>query len=95
MAVTSQSYTIYSASATPIVIGDSITADGMTVWLHNDDGQQSHKIYVGGSGVTINNGVHLFSETTLGPIGLAPGEVLYAISDQVNGADLRVLAVRT
>lgn len=93
--IRSANYTIYSASATPIALGDSITADGMNVWLHNHDHQQTHDIYIGDASVSASTGMHIVSSGTIGPVGLAPGEVIYAISSEQNGVPLQVFATRT
>lgn len=93
--IQSKAYTIVSASATPLVIGDTVTADGMVVWVHNHDHQASHEIYLGDATVTASTGFGVDAETNVGPIGLAPGEVLYAISEEPTGVDVRVLATRT
>ena len=93
--IQSKAYTIVSASATPLVIGDTVTADGMTLWIHNHDHQASHEIYLGDATVSSSTGFHLDATLTIGPIGLAPGEVIYATSSEQDGVALRILATRT
>ena len=94
MTVRSQSYTITSASVTPINIGDSDINDGITIWLYGEYHGSSNKVAIGGSDVTMNNGLHIYHGEKFGPIGLGKGETLYAVSDAAGGLDLRVLATR-
>ena len=94
MTVRSASYTIYSASATPIVIGDTDINDGITIWLYGEYHGSNKKIAIGGSDVTLTNGIHIYAAEKFGPIGLGKGETLYAISDEATGLDLRVFATR-
>lgn len=87
----------FSVATTPVAltIGDSITADGMVLWIHNHDHQNKHEIYLGDANVTASTGFGVGGEETLGPIGLAPGETVYAISEQAGGVPVRVFATRT
>ena len=94
MAVRTAKYTITRARATPIVMGDTDINDGITIWLYGEYHGSSNKIAIGGSDVTMTNGVHIYGAEKFGPIGLGKGETLYAISDDATGLDLRVLAVR-
>jgi len=79
-------------SASPIAIPETDITTGHTVWLHNHDHQNSHEIYVGDASVSASTGFHLRDTQTLGPISLAKGEQLYAISNQAGGVLLHVLA---
>lgn len=87
----------FSIGTSPVAlsIGDSITADGMTLWIHNHDHQNKHEVYLGDVNVTASTGFGVGGEATVGPIGLIPGEVIYAISEQAGGVPIRVFATRT
>jgi hypothetical protein len=86
-----------NVTTTPVAltIGDVDINDGMTVWIHNHDHGTGHSLYIGDETVSASTGYHLPSTSSVGPIGLAKGEVVYAVSDQAGGVPLRVFATRT
>lgn len=89
------SYTITSASATALTVADADVNNGRTLWLYAEFHGSSSKIAIGGPDVTIETGLHIYHGEKFGPIGLGKDEVLYAISDDAGGLDLRVLATQT
>lgn len=91
MAVKAFSQTITTTRA-PITIADTDTVSGVTIWLYGKYHGSSSKIAIGGSDVTIANGIHLYAGEKLGPFTLQHGETMHAISDDALGLDLRVLA---
>lgn len=91
MAINSQAYTVTDAAAVALTPTDSDRTRGVRVLLYLEAHGSSHKVALGGAGVTIANGVHLYGAEKLGPLELQPGEVLYAISDSATGLDLRAL----
>lgn len=90
MAVTSQSVSV----GTTAVLVASTSDDRQTgpdVWLYGEYHGSSNKIAIGGSGVTLASGIHIYGGEKFGPIRLRNNDALYAISDAVGGLDLRVL----
>lgn len=62
------------------------------VCIHNHEHSQNKEIFIGNSGVTVDNGMHAVATAT-GEIQLLPGDDLYAITAQT-GINLRILVVR-
>jgi hypothetical protein len=62
------------------------------VCIHNHEHALGKEIFVGNSGVTAGNGMHAVSTQT-SVITLQPGDDLYAITEESNGANLRILVV--
>lgn len=59
------------------------------VVLHNHEHANNHEIYLGPSGVTTSNGLHLIHTETM-QLVVAPGDELYAVADGTN-RELHVL----
>jgi len=64
-------------TATPVQI-DGNSVHSMYLTIHNNDNTKA--LYLGGSDVTVANGLRLLKEQTL-QFTLFPGESLWAISD--------------
>jgi hypothetical protein len=61
------------------------------VCIHNHEHNQNHEIFIGGSDVTLTNGMHArATETSI--IQLLPMDELYAIAD--SSSNLRILVVK-
>lgn len=61
------------------------------VCIHNHEHNQNHEIFVGGSDVTLANGMHAVATET-GQVQLLPGDELFAVANQ--NANLRILVVK-
>jgi hypothetical protein len=61
------------------------------VCIHNHEHNQNHEIFVGGSDVTLTNGMHAVATAT-GTVQLLPMDELYAISNV--DCNLRILVVK-
>lgn len=61
------------------------------ICIHNHEHATSREIYIGGSDVTLANGMHAVATQT-GQVQLMPGDELYAISADAN--NLRILVVK-
>jgi hypothetical protein len=61
------------------------------VCIHNHEHNQNHEIFIGGSDVTLTNGMHAVATQT-GVIQLLPGDELFAIANQAS--NLRILVVK-
>ena len=90
MAIRSYKYTV---STSPMLMGvfDSDLNNGLTVWLYADSG--GHNVWLGDSGVSASSGYTLQKGVAVGPLGIGMGEQIYAVSDQANGVDVRILAI--
>ena len=90
MAIRSYKYTV---STSPMLMGvfDSDLNNGLTVWLYADAG--GHNVWLGDSGVSASTGYILQKGVAVGPLGIGKDEQLYAVSDQVAGVDVRILAI--
>lgn len=93
MAVTSQSVSITTTRTALSLDPVEDSTYGCTVWLYSENHGSSNKIAIGGSDVTIANGLHIYGGEKFGPITLGHGETLYAISDSAGGLDLRILTL--
>lgn len=62
------------------------------VCIHNHDHNQNKEIFIGGSNVTVDNGIHSVATQT-GTVMLMAGDELYAITAQT-GVNLRILVVK-
>lgn len=89
MPITTAQYTLSNVTAVKVVSAEIIQ---QTAILHNGDHQNSHIIYLGNSGVTSSNGMHLDSDSTL-TVPLDPGSDLWAISSH-NGTLLTKLVIK-
>jgi hypothetical protein len=61
------------------------------VCIHNHEHSQNREIFIGGSDVTLANGMHAVATET-GVVQLLPGDELYAIAN--NSCNLRILVVK-
>ena len=61
------------------------------VCIHNHEHSNSVEVYIGGSDVTLNNGIHAQSTLT-SQITIGPDDELYAIAD--GNAEIHVLVVK-
>lgn len=61
------------------------------VCIHNHEHQSNREIFIGGSDVTLANGMHAVATQT-GVVQLLPGDELYAIAN--NSCNLRILVVK-
>jgi hypothetical protein len=61
------------------------------VCIHNHEHNQNHEIFIGGSDVTLTNGMHAVATET-GTLQLLPMDELYAIANQ--NSNLRILVVK-
>jgi hypothetical protein len=73
-----------------LVVGASTSVQH--VCIHNHEHAASKEIFVGGSDVTVDNGMHAVATAT-GVVQLLPGDELYAITAQT-GLNLRILVVK-
>ena len=62
------------------------------VCIHNHEHALGKEIFIGNSEVTVDNGMHAVSQQT-SIIILQPGDELYAITTENNGANLRIMVV--
>lgn len=89
MPLTTSHYTLGTAVATKICSADRMP---QSVWVHNAEHAQSDEVFIGNSGVTVANGMHIHSDETLN-IVLDPGTDLWAISDTA-GSILHIMCVK-
>jgi hypothetical protein len=73
-----------------LVVGASTSVQHVCV--HNHEHALGKEIFVGGSDVTVDNGMHAVATAT-GVVQLLPGDELYAITSQT-GCNLRILVVK-
>jgi hypothetical protein len=73
-----------------LVVGSSVSVQHICV--HNHEHNQNHEVFIGGSDVTVANGMHAVATQT-SQIQLMPGDELYAITAQAN-VNLRILVVK-
>lgn len=92
MEITSESLTV-TTTRQAITATDQSDEYGTTVWLYLEAHGSSNKVAVGGSDVTIANGIHIYGAEKFGPIRIPKGETLWVVSDSATGLDLRVLAM--
>jgi hypothetical protein len=89
MPITQQHFSVGSAVAIQIVEPDNMAQH---VCIHNHEHSQNSNVFIGGSDVTINNGIHALATLT-SQITIGPGDSLWAIAD-VDDCELHVLTVR-
>lgn len=77
------------ANVRTLVVGASNSVQH--VCIHNHEHNQNHEVFVGGSDVTLANGMHAVATAT-GVVQLLPGDELYAIAN--TGCNLRILVVK-
>jgi hypothetical protein len=73
-----------------LVVGASSSVQHVCV--HNHDHNNNKEIFIGGSDVTVANGMHAVATQT-GVVQLMPGDELYAITPET-AINLRILVVR-
>jgi hypothetical protein len=88
MAIKTYSYNLLTGVRT-LVVPASVSVQH--ICIHNHEHNQNHEIYVGGSDVTLANGMHAVATET-GVLQLLPGDELYAIANQAS--NLRILVVQ-
>lgn len=86
MPVTSAQYTVTTTSMEIC----SPDRQPLKIWVHNDERDNAHDVYLGNGDVTTSNGFHLPHEETI-MIRLDPGDSLHAISNHAQGAEVHVL----
>lgn len=86
MPITSAQYTV-STTATEICAPD---IQPMKIWVHNDERDDAHDVYLGNGDVSSSTGLHLTHEQTI-MLTLDPGDSLHAISTHLQGAAVHVL----
>jgi hypothetical protein len=88
MAIKTYSYDLLEGVRT-LVVPASVSVQH--VCIHNHEHNQNHEIYVGGSDVTLANGMHSVATST-GVLQILPGDELFAIANQAS--NLRILVVK-
>lgn len=88
MPITTTHYSIGTA-ASQIVAPNAMSQH---VCIHNHEHSNNSNVYVGGSDVTVGNGIHAQSTLT-SQITIGPGDALYAVADTAD-CELHVLVVR-
>ena len=88
MPIKTAQFTLGSAVKTLIAPNDTMS---QTVCIHNHEHSQNSTIYVGGSDLTLSNGIHTRAGET-SHIQIGPGDELYAISD-TGDVEIHVLRV--
>lgn len=77
------------AGVRTLIVGASVSVQH--ICIHNHEHNQNHEIFVGGSDVTLTNGMHSVATQT-GTLQLLPGDELFAIANQAS--NIRVLVVK-
>lgn len=90
MAIRTQSLLV-TTTRQQITIADTDSMAGQRVWIYGEFHGSSNKIAIGGTDVTIANGIHVYGGEKFGPIEMASGETLHVISDSAGGLDVRVM----
>jgi len=88
MTVQTYGYTL-AANVRTLVVPASVSVQH--VCIHNHEHNQNHEIFIGGSDVTLTNGMHAVATAT-GQVQLMPGDELFAIANQ--SCNLRILVVK-
>lgn len=88
MAVTSAQVTV-STSAVALNAAETDTVGGVVLYVRNTDATNGAAL--GGSGVTAGAGFRVAAATTVGPLNLPSGELLYAIRTGAADVALDVL----
>jgi len=81
----------YSVGLTPVKI---VQGQNMSqhICIHNHEHSSNSNVFVGGSDVTINNGIHA-QATLTSQITIGPGDDLWAVADTAD-CELHVLVVK-
>ena len=88
MPIKTAQFTLGSGVKTLIAPSDTMS---QTVCIHNHEHSANSTIYVGGSDLTLSNGIHT-SSTQTSTIEIGPSDELYAISD-TGDVEIHVLRV--
>ena len=89
MSVQTYSYNLAQGVRTLVVPPNVEPQD---VCIHNHEHATGKEIFIGNSGVTVDNGMHeVAQETSI--ITLPPGDELYAISGENGTVNLRIMVV--
>lgn len=78
------------ANVRTLVVPASVSVQHVCV--HNHEHATSKEIFIGGSDVTVDNGMHAVATQT-GQVQLLPGDELFAITTQ-NGVNLRIMVIK-
>jgi hypothetical protein len=62
------------------------------VCIHNHEHSQNREVFLGGSDVTVENGMHAVATQT-SIITLEPNDSLWAITNNASGVNLRIMVV--
>lgn len=89
MPVQTYAYSLAQGVRTLVVPRD---VEPQEVCIHNHEHAISKEIFLGNSSVTVANGMHAVATQT-SIITLNPGDELYAITDEIGGAELRIMVV--
>lgn len=66
--------------------------NGQHVCIHNHEHSANANVYIGGSDVTIGNGIHAMPTLT-SQVTIGPGDSLWAVSDTAN-QELHVMVIK-
>lgn len=88
MPITTAHYTLTAGVRTKIVSADTMPQH---VCIHNHEHSSSSTVYIGGSDVTVSNGIHA-QATLTSQITIGPGDDLWAIADAE--AVLHILVIK-
>ena len=72
------------------IVGPDVMAQH--VCIHNHEHSSNSNVYVGGTDVTVNNGIHA-QATLTSQITIGPGDSLWAVADTQN-CEIHVLVVK-
>lgn len=78
------------ANVRTLVVPASVSVQHVCV--HNHEHSTSREIFIGGSDVTVDNGMHAVVTQT-GQVQLLPGDELFAITAQ-NDVNLRIMVIK-
>lgn len=78
------------ANVRTLVVPASVSVQHVCV--HNHEHSTSREIFIGGSDVTVDNGMHAVATQT-GQVQLLPGDELFAITAQDN-VNLRIMVIK-
>jgi hypothetical protein len=78
------------ANVRTLVVPASVSVQHVCV--HNHEHSTSREIFIGGSDVTVDNGMHAVVTQT-GQVQLLPGDELFAITAQDN-VNLRIMVIK-
>lgn len=93
MAVKTFQFTVAGTAVVPLVISDTDSTTGCSVWVYNES-HGNHTLAIGGEDVTYANSLHVYGGEKFGPIRLTHGEVLYATTTLGESIDVRLLVTQ-